>query len=207
MTVLTEWLASPVRNQKTWDWLALGEAIEARDAVLAANDAPDVLKMALARLVKTEPHILWQKAKKLKPALKEELLALAKKSDQVQCRFYAAVAPKGLDTLAAFHAGLDGYDNMVRALSKVKEARDEDILEAARAIIANKKMFLKGVTTPEDVLGDEGRDGIVALLILADDLDALQPIWEKKFAPKTRELLLLMAKGAMAKKVLAALRK
>ena len=89
-------------------------------ATRTAKDKPDVLNKALARLVKTEPHLLWQRAKKLKPAQQQELLALAKKSDQVQCHFYAAVAPKGLATLGAFHCGLDGYDQRMRALAKLK---------------------------------------------------------------------------------------
>lgn len=206
MTLLTEWLATPVRNKKEWDWSALNAAIKASEALVDAKDKPEVLKNAMERLLKTEPHVFWRCAKKLKPALKDELLALAKKSDQVQCQLYAAVAPKGLTAIGAFHCGLDGYDQKMRALSKVKEAQDEDVLAAARAIIADKKKFLKGVKKPEDALGDEGRDGIIALLVLADDLDALRPIWGKKFVSENRDFLVDMAKPAKAKKVLAALR-
>ncbi len=203
---LDDWLASPARNKKTFDWSKLNAAIQAMAAVAAGKGKAATLERAVARLVKEEPHLFWRDAKKLKPTLIGKLPELAKNADNVEAQLYRATAPKGIATLNAIHRAGDGCDAMVRALAKVKEVSDPDVLAAVRAVLIDTKKLTKG-TRIEDVLGDEGRRGLIAIAMLADDVEALGPLLgNAKLVSANREDLFSMVKAANAKNVLKMLR-
>jgi hypothetical protein len=81
-----------------------GEDVAAMKALASPREDPLVAKAALARLLKSRRHLVWRSARTLKPALNAELLALCRKSNTIEGRFFTQVAPKGLDVLRSLTA-------------------------------------------------------------------------------------------------------